>query len=340
MDESCSHSADVSFSVVIPSLNRAAYLRGTIDSVLAQDYPFVECVVVDAGSTDGTLDILRSYGDRVRWISEPDDGPYDAINKGWERSTGTILAWLNADDAYEPGALTTAARLFSDNPEIDVVHGGCAKLDTDGSVLAIWGTRKWDYVENLLSCSCTIDQPAAFVRREMVERVGGVRRIAVLDFDLWFRISAVGGRFLAVDDVLATACEHPGRITNRPEIMVPAVVQAIEDALRDPRLPYEARRWRRRARSAAYAHGFYFVGRRQWRWVGYCLVSAVRADPGNVRGVVSRLLNAFEFEPGSPGWARAIGWSVRRRPRLRGFAPALQLLMAGLLWREFRRRRA
>ncbi|MCC6381459.1 MAG: glycosyltransferase [Dehalococcoidia bacterium] len=340
MDESCRHSSDVSFSVVIPSFNRAAYLRSTIDSVLAQDYPFVECIVVDAGSTDGTLDILHSYGERITWLSEPDDGPYDAINKGWKRSSGSVLAWLNADDAYEPGALSRAARLFEDNSEVDVIHGGCAKLGSDGDVLAIWGTRQWDYVANLLSCSCTIDQPASFVRREMVERVGGVRRIAVLDFDLWFRISAAGGTFLAVDDVLATACEHPGRITNRPEVMVPAVVQAIDDALRDPRLPHEARRWRRRARSAAYAHGFYFVGQQRWRWVAYCFVSAIRTDPANMRGILARLLNAFEFEPGSPRWAKAIGWSVRNRPHLRGFAPALQLLMAGLLWREFRRRRA
>ncbi|HEY3248887.1 MAG TPA: glycosyltransferase, partial [bacterium] len=87
-------------SVVVPCLNRAGYLAQTIDSILAQDYPHLECVVVDGGSTDGTVDLLRSYGEAVRWVSEPDRGHADAINKGWQMSRGTILAWLNADDVY------------------------------------------------------------------------------------------------------------------------------------------------------------------------------------------------------------------------------------------------
>jgi len=85
-------------SVVIPSLNRAEFLEATIESVLNQDYPHIECIVVDGGSRDGSLKILESYGERIKWISEPDEGHANAINKGWKMSKGDILSWLNVDD--------------------------------------------------------------------------------------------------------------------------------------------------------------------------------------------------------------------------------------------------
>jgi hypothetical protein len=95
-------------SVIIPTKNAAEYLVGCLDSILSQDYPNIECIVMDGGSTDATRDILASYGDRVRWTSQPDGGAFDAINCGWQRSRGEILAWLNADDSWAPGAMAIA----------------------------------------------------------------------------------------------------------------------------------------------------------------------------------------------------------------------------------------
>src|SRR5690348_7251696 len=95
-------------SIITPSLNQAAFIEAAIESVLAQDYPAIEHVVVDGGSTDGTLDLLKRYGQRVRWISEPDAGQSDAINKGVRMTSGPLLAWLNADDQYTPGAVSRA----------------------------------------------------------------------------------------------------------------------------------------------------------------------------------------------------------------------------------------
>ena len=94
-------------SIITPSFNQARFLRRTIDSVLAQDYPHVECIVIDGGSTDDSIAVLRSYGDRIRWIAEPDRGQSDAINKGFARCHGAIRAYLNSDDVLWPGALRT-----------------------------------------------------------------------------------------------------------------------------------------------------------------------------------------------------------------------------------------
>jgi glycosyltransferase involved in cell wall biosynthesis len=291
-------------SVVIPVLNRADYIAATIDSVLSQDYPEIEVVVADGGSTDGTLDVLRSYGDRICWFSEPDRGPFDAINKGWAQSTGDIVAWLNADDTYTPGAVSRAMAYFEQHPEVDVVHGTCLTTTPSGAVLWTWGSKRWDYVQNVLDCSCTVDQPAAFMRRTAVERVGGVQDIAVLDFDLWIRMSAAGSKFLAVPDHFANAVDHPQRITNRPEVMVPAVVETIRRAVNDPAAPPELRMQSRRALSAAYRHGFYFAGRRRWDWVARYAWNALRTDPASWRAVAWSLIEALQSAPGFSMTAR------------------------------------
>src|SRR3989338_2899361 len=98
MGESNAASGGPLVSVVIPCLNGVRFLDNTIDSVLRQDYPHIECIVVDGGSEDGTVEILKTYGDKIRWVSEPDQGTSDAINKGWQRSRGTLLGWLPVGD--------------------------------------------------------------------------------------------------------------------------------------------------------------------------------------------------------------------------------------------------
>src|SRR5215210_8083908 len=103
-------------SIITPSLNQAAFIEAAIESVLAQDYPNIEYLVIDGGSTDGTLDILRRYEGRLTWISEPDAGQSDAINKGWCRSQGHIVAWLNSDDIYYPGAIRQAVAGLRSDP--------------------------------------------------------------------------------------------------------------------------------------------------------------------------------------------------------------------------------
>ena len=326
-------------AVVIPSLNRARFIEATIDSVLSQDYPDIECVVVDGGSRDGTLELLEGYGDRIRWISEPDRGPFDAINKGWAMTATDVVAWLNADDTYEAGAVSRAMRHLAERPDVDVLHGLCATINLRGEVDRVWGSDPWDYIQNVMNCACTIEQPAAFIRRRAIERVGGLRDIAVLDFDLWIRLSAAKATFLAVDEQFASAVDHPGRITNRPEVMIPAVIEVIRKAVTDPAAPKALRQNARRALSSAHAHGFYFVGHRRWSWVARCAIGALAADPTNARGVFRSLGNALEVQPGSPAPVRAAAALSRKRPRVSD--RAIQLLQLGalvLLWHSGRRR--
>ena len=106
-------------SIVTPSFNHVKYIEATMQSVFSQDYPNIEYIVVDGGSNDGTVDIIKKHENRLAWwVSEKDKGQTDAINKGFARATGSILAWLNSDDTYEPGAVTAAVKYLQEHPEI------------------------------------------------------------------------------------------------------------------------------------------------------------------------------------------------------------------------------
>src|SRR5262245_1654925 len=112
-------------TIVTPSLNQAAFIGRAIDSVLDQNDGAIELMVCDGGSTDNTLDVLRRYGKRIAWVSEPDNGQSAAINKGWQKANGAVIAYLNADDAYLPNAVNAALNFLTQHPEIDIVYGDC-----------------------------------------------------------------------------------------------------------------------------------------------------------------------------------------------------------------------
>src|SRR4030067_2556851 len=125
-------------SIVTPSYNQAEFLEKTILSVINQDYPRLEYFVMDGGSTDGSLEIIKRFEHRItNWISEPDRGQSDAINKGWSMASGDIFAWLNSDDMYAPGAVQAAVQAFRENPEAGMVYGDAILVDRDGNELTI-----------------------------------------------------------------------------------------------------------------------------------------------------------------------------------------------------------
>jgi glycosyltransferase involved in cell wall biosynthesis len=177
-------------SIVTPSLNQAAYLREAIESVRAQDYPHIEHVVVDGGSTDGTLDILREYDD-VHWVSEPDRGQSHALNKGFAMTHGEILGWLNADDSYPSNAVGEAVAALADR-DLDLVYADITRLNDDGVNPRRIGTRReWDlWTEANLGCG--IFSPAVFFTRTAYDAVGGVDESLhlTMDYDLWLKIGA------------------------------------------------------------------------------------------------------------------------------------------------------
>lgn len=194
-------------SIVTPTYNMGRYLEETIRSVLSQDYPNIEYIVMDAGSTDETLAILKKYGDRLVFYSGPDEGTADAINKGFERSRGSVFAYLNADDIYLPGAISTAMRTFDSEPDAGVVYGDANWVDERGDFLAPYPVRPYD--AELFSQECFISQPAAFIRREVFEVAGRMDPSLqyAYDYDLWIRASRLYP-MRKIDAVLATSRMH------------------------------------------------------------------------------------------------------------------------------------
>lgn len=176
-------------SVVTPSLNQGRYIGATIASILGQDYPNLELWVIDGGSRDETLDVLRSHEDdpRLHWLSEPDHGQSDAINKGWARCRGAVLAWLNADDTYLPGAVATQVAALRRAPEAGAVYGDARYIDEAGRPLGRIAGRPYTPLAVLrLELPA---QPTVFLRRELVGRVGplSLRRRYSMDTDYWAR---------------------------------------------------------------------------------------------------------------------------------------------------------
>lgn len=181
----------LSVSIISPTFNHARHLPEAIRSVLNQDYSPLEYWVIDGRSTDQTQSILQSYAGRLQWISEPDRGQADALVKGFARSKGDILGWLNADDRYRPGAIAAATEFFASHPQVMLLYGDARFVDSAGRDLGPCAqVELFDY-RRLLTVSDFIVQPAAFFRRSAYEAVGGLDANLSwsMDYDLWLKIA-------------------------------------------------------------------------------------------------------------------------------------------------------
>lgn len=179
-------------SIVTPSYNQARFIEGTIQSVLSQDYSQIEYLLVDGGSTDSTVDIIRRYEDRLTWwVSEKDRGQTDAINKGLARAKGDILAWINSDDTYEPGAVSAAVQFLKEHPEVGMVYGDCNYINETGEVIGRFRSRQTSY-RRIRQGYNHIPQQTMFFRADLWKQVGPLDPSFhfAMDYDLWTRISA------------------------------------------------------------------------------------------------------------------------------------------------------
>jgi len=196
-------------SIVTPSFNQAQYLEETIRSVLLQGYPNLEYIIIDGGSTDGSVEIIKKYEPWLTyWVSEPDRGQSHAINKGFAKSTGEIMAWINSDDFYAPGAFEKVALTFSEN-ETDWVAGNCYTIEVDGIIKNVTNVKQ-QTVENWF-LGCLVSQPGVFWKRVIWKMVEGIDESLQysFDYDLWLQFLFIQPTAYRMNEYLAYFRKHP-----------------------------------------------------------------------------------------------------------------------------------
>lgn len=201
-------------SIVTISFNQARFLRRCIDSILNQNYEDFELIVVDPGSSDGSREIISSYGSRVTSVFEPDSGPADGLNRGFQRATGDLLGFVNADDFLLPGALTYAGHFFLGDPKVDVLYGGGYIADEEGIFQrryfpSVFGKRFYVYG------AINLFQQGFFFKKELFERAGGFneKNSVCWDGELFLKFKLMGARFFGVPEALGVFSVYPGTIT-------------------------------------------------------------------------------------------------------------------------------
>ena len=213
-------------SIISPSLNQNRFIDQSIQSALSQINQHNELLIMDGGSTDGTIDLLESlsikYGEdnpqSFRWASEEDSGPANAVNKGVDLARGSIIGWLNSDDLYTPGSILRAAAMFERFPLLMMVYGHGENIDIDGNVISLYPTLLPSTPIEQFANGCFISQPTVFFKKSMWKLLGGLDESlkTAFDLDLWLRaFKAFPDRIGFVDAVQAQTRIHPDTITSR-----------------------------------------------------------------------------------------------------------------------------
>lgn len=305
-------------TIVTPSYNQAAFLEEAIRSVLDQGYENLEYIVVDGGSTDGSVEIIERYADRLAWwVSEPDGGQAEALNSAFARSTGELLGWLNSDDTLLPGAVSAAVEAFEHEPDLLLAYGDAIFVDEDGARVGYYSAQDADVPGMLRRCFDDIVQQGSLFSREAYDLAGPLHGWFCLDFEFFLKV-AMTGPVRRLDRPLATYRLHPESksmtaTTRRAEDYV-----RMYDAIfgRDD-LPADVRAVEREARAAAlvlagedYYAGFDFGRARA------CYVQALRLHPRGLTPHTASLL-ARTVLPARLVRALRAARGARRAPQLK-----------------------
>jgi len=242
-------------SIVTPSYNQAPFLEQTIQSVLEQDYPQIEYIVVDGGSTDNSVEVIQKYADRLAyWISEKDSGQAEAINKGFARANGEIVAWLNSDDYYLMYTISIVVRCFEQNPDVVMVYGDMFAVDGNDQTINVLRYKQLS-LEDLL-CFQIIGQPSVFFRRSALEKVGRLDPTFhfMLDHHLWIRLAQLG-KILHIPQIWSAARYHPqAKNRARAAEFGREAFRVLDWAKKEPGLAKSVARVKRRALASAHRY--------------------------------------------------------------------------------------
>ena len=270
-------------SIVTPSFNQGCFIEETVLSVKNQTYPRIEHIVIDGGSTDNSVDIIKKCEEWLTyWVSEPDKGQSHAINKGWRIARGEILAYLNSDDMYTPAAVETAVNYLLANPDIGMVYGDGDFINGSGEVTEHYRAGALD-LKRLLCSYNHIPQPTVFFRREVLDAVGYLDEELhlAMDLDYWIRISS---RFKAgrVPETLAIMRLHPeAKFVARYHEALSEYLHILGKFYSNPELPADIRSFRRKAYSSVHLRASVdFVSAKKRREAVNNLVTAVGLHPG------------------------------------------------------------
>lgn len=281
-------------SIITPSFNQGQFLEQTLRSVLEQDYPHLEYLVIDGGSTDGSLAIIQRHASRLAyWVSESDRGQAHAINKGLQRARGELLGWLNSDDLLLPGTVSRAVETFTNHPQVDVVYGRLERIDEQNRLVStpILPKDRVTFNLSLVIGECVVNQPGSFWRRSATKKVGYLDEslIYALDYEYWIRMALSGMAFLRLDEPVARfRLSSASKTVGQTAQMAVEQLVVLDKLLAQPDISTlldipqpQVKSQARQARSAIALHAFYgFFKTCHYRQAAHWLGWAVARHPG------------------------------------------------------------